>query len=129
MGTSSNLQLLGAFAGDIGIRDRLDVQVFSGHRVQVVAGRRAVEDIRFEHRIKLHAGQFDAVVVQNMRVILQVMADFELAPGSSSHGFMAARTSSRSSCFGAPGIVMRDRQIGGLAGPTAKDRPTSSASM
>jgi hypothetical protein len=55
--------------------DRLDAEVQPRDRIEVVARRGAVQHVRLEHRVVAHAAQFDAVVAQHVRVVLEMVAE------------------------------------------------------
>ena len=69
-------QLLGAFAGNVLVMNRLLAEVLACHRIHVMTRGDAVEHVGFEHRIEGHAAQRDVVAGQNVRVVFEVMADF-----------------------------------------------------
>ena len=67
--------LLGALAGDVLEMNGADAEVFRGHRVHVVARRRAVEHIGLEHGVVALAAQRDAVIGEHVHVEFHVRAD------------------------------------------------------
>ena len=71
--------LLGALARDIFELNGLDAKISLGGRVHVMAGRNAVEHVRFEHGVVALSRDRDAVVLQHVSVELQAMS--HLRPG------------------------------------------------
>ena len=67
--------LFGALAGNLFVLGGLHVEVTGRDRVHVVAGGGGVEDEGFEHGIVGHSAQFDTVVLKNMSVVLEMVAD------------------------------------------------------
>ena len=108
-------QLFGALAGYVFEANCLAPQVVTRCRVHVVASGDAVEYIGFEHRVKAHTRKFDTVAGEDVRVVLEVMAD--LWP-------LRVLQKSPESCenlvtrqlLGRTRIVVSNRNIGRLAG-------------
>ncbi|MNQ55968.1 hypothetical protein D3C85_700780 [compost metagenome] len=74
-------QLLGALAGDVLEADGAVVEVFQRQAVHVVAGRRGVEHVGFEHGVEGHALHLDRRrgIGEDVDVVLGVLADLGLA--------------------------------------------------
>jgi hypothetical protein len=86
--------LLGALAADLGVGEGLEAQVAAGQGIHVV-GLVALEHVGFEQGVFRDAGQRDAVVGQDVGVVLEVLA--ELAVGV---GFEPGRSLSSTSASG-----------------------------
>ena len=56
-----------------------DAEVFRGHRIHVVARRRAVEHVGFDHGVVALAAQRDAVIGEHVHVEFHVRADLGVA--------------------------------------------------
>ena len=67
--------LLRALADDLLVLDRRDAEVERRDGVHVMPRCRRVQHIRLEHRVVLDAAQRDAMVREDVRVVLQVVAD------------------------------------------------------
>ena len=68
-------QLLGALARDFLVRDRAHAEITQRRRVQAVVCGDAVPDVGLEHRVEAHAGEVDAVVGENVRVVLEMVTE------------------------------------------------------
>ena len=111
--------LLRALAGDVLVLDRVDAEVELRAGIHVVARRGRVQHVGLEHRVVAHAGEFDAAALQHVCVVLQVMADLpalrvleqRLQPRERRRPVELVRRA---------GVVVRERQVGGLAGLDAE---------
>ncbi|CRI63432.1 hypothetical protein THIOKS11320081 [Thiocapsa sp. KS1] len=104
-------ELLRTLAGDVLEVDGVVVQVFLGQRVHVVASRRAVEDIAFEHGVVGDAAQLDGVTGQDAHVVLEVLADL-VTLGVLQQGFQPFEHLQAIQLIRRAGVDMGDRDIG-----------------
>ena len=95
--------LLRALAGDVLVLDRVDAKVELRAGIHVVARRGRVQDVGLEHRVVAHAGKVDAAHLRDVRVVLEVVADFR--PLRRPRGSASA---SRGSSCGPAGPARRD---------------------
>ncbi|MNZ45821.1 hypothetical protein D3C78_634850 [compost metagenome] len=70
-------ELLGPLAGDLFERDGLNAQILPGQGVHVVTAGGGVEHIGFEHGVEGDALQIDAVVLQHVAIVLEVLPHLE----------------------------------------------------
>ena len=112
-------ELLRALARDVLEIDRLDAEIMRGRRVEIVASCGAVEHVRLEHRVVAHAGELDAVIAQHVRVVLQVVPDLG-ARRVLEQGLQCRQHAIPVELRRRAGIVVRERQIGGVSGFAAE---------
>ena len=108
-------ELFRAFAGDILEVDRLVPKVTFGQAVHVVASTTRVQHIGLEHGVEGDTAQRDPMVGQHAHVVLQVLPHLEplrvleQGPECTQHHVTVE-------LVGHPGVVMRQRHVGGPAG-------------
>ncbi len=107
--------LLRALAGNVLEMNGLDAQILGDGRVHVVAGGDAVEHVGFEHGIVALAGERDAVVRQDVRVVLEVMAEFGLGE-ILEHGLQGAEHRVPIQLRGRSGVIVAERDVRSLPG-------------
>ncbi len=108
-------QLPGAFAGNILIVDRVDVEIETGNGVHIVSRCHAVQHVGLEHRVERHSPHADVVASEDVRVVLQVMANL-LLRRILEPVFERRKDPGPIELVGRAGVIMRDRDIGSLPG-------------
>ena len=115
--------LLCAFAGDILVGDGAASEITSAGGVHVMPrGPHAVPDVGLEHGVITHAGQPDAVVLQHVDVVLEVMTEFRLLRVLE-HGLQRLEYAGAIELRRRARIVVSQRQIRGRAGLDAEGEP------
>ena len=120
--------LLRALAGDLGVGDRLHVEMAPREVVHVVRPVR-LEHVRLEQRVVRDAGERDAVVGEHVLVVLEVLPELLAATGR--------RTTARGARAPRPAAAGPARRDSGARagcsrrapGSTANDRPTIRAAI
>ena len=106
--------LLGALADDLLVLQRAEAEVERGHGIHVVARRRGVQHVRLEHRVVLDAAQHDAVIQEDVGVVLQMMPN--LRRGALEPRFEPREHGVAVQLVGCAGVAVRERNVRGLAG-------------
>ena len=58
------------------IRDHFVVQILLCKIIEIMLPETRIDDIRCDHGIKMDAVEFDAVSIQNLSIILDILAHF-----------------------------------------------------
>ena len=107
-------ELPDALAGNVLEADGVETQVVLRERVHVVPRGNAVEHIGFEHRIVDRTLQRDAMVEEDVAIVLDVVPD--LRPGRIFQQRTQALEYPRPiQLVGRPRVIMGDRHVGGAA--------------
>ena len=110
--------LLRAFADDVLVLDGGDAKVQGGDGVHVVARGRRVQHVGLEHRVVLDSAELHAVVLEDVRVVLQVMA--ELRCRALEPGFQPREHALAVQLVRGTGVPVGERDVSGLAGSDRK---------